>query len=130
MYYIFKLNIMKNNILSTILAFFVTAFMYSQDSTSDFSVGDTFLIGDATYNNYEHIDFPKANFIVKKGGLANYQNIKGKKVVVTSIKKENDGKRIATIKLVEAGKFFNSHKYVTVDVDNAVKNKELLVVQD
>ena len=121
---------MKSNILSSILAFFVTAFMYSQSSATDFSSGDTFLIGNAKFDNYKYIDFPRANFIIKKGGIANYENIKGKKVVVTSIKEKNDGKLIATIKLVESGKFFNSHKYVTVDIDKAIKSKELLIIQD
>jgi len=39
---------------------------------------------------------------------------------------KNNGKRVATIKLVERGKFFNSHKYVTVAIDEAIKSKELL----
>lgn len=121
---------MKSNILSSILAFFVTVFMYSQSSTSDISPGDTFLIGNAKYDNYKYIDFPKANFIIKKGGIANYKNIKGTKVVVTSIKKKNNGKLIATIKLVGSRKFFNSHKYITVDIDKAIKNNELLKVKN
>lgn len=121
---------MRNNILSSVLAFFVSVFMFGQTSTSDFNKGDVFQIGTVNYNDYKHINFPRANFIIKKGGIANYKNIKGKNVVVTSIKEKNDGKLIATIKLVESGKFFNSHKYVTVDIDKAIKNKELLKVED
>jgi hypothetical protein len=121
---------MKNYILSSVLAFFVTALMYSQSSSSDFNSGDVFLIGNVKYNNYKHINFPRANFIIKKGGIANYKNIKGKKVVITSIDEKRNGKRVATIKLVEPRKFFNSHKYLTVDIDEAIKNKELLTVVD
>jgi hypothetical protein len=119
---------MKNNILSAVLAFFVTIFMYSQSATSDFNSGDVFIIGTVKYDNNKHIDFPRANFIIKKGGLANYKNIKGEKVVITSIDQKSNGKRVATIKLVAPRKFFNSHKYVTVDLDKAIKNKELLTV--
>lgn len=121
---------MKNNILSMVLAFFGTIIMYSQNSTSDFNSGDVFLIGNVDHDNYKHINFPRANFIIKKGGIANYKNIKGEKVIITSIKEKGNGKHIATIKLVEPRKFFNSHAYVTVDIDEAIKNRELLTVED
>ena len=62
--------------------------------------------------------------------MADYKNIKGKKVIITSINENSNGKRIATIKLVELRKFFNSHAYVTVDIKKAIKNKELLMVKD
>lgn len=117
---------MRNNILSSVLAFFVTVFMFAQTSTFTFKKGDVFQIGNANYNNYEHINFPRANFIIKKGGIANYKNVKGQKVVIISIDEKSNGKRLATIKLVGPRKFFNSHKYVIVDIDEAIKNKELL----
>jgi hypothetical protein len=117
---------MRNNILSSVLAFFVSVFIYGQTSTLDFNKGDFFLIGTANYDNYKHINFPKANFIIKKGGIASYKNIKGQKVVVTSVKEKNNGKKVATIRLVDSRRFFNSHKYITVDIDEALKSKELL----
>lgn len=120
---------MKNYILSSVLALFVSVSLYSQDSTSDFNSGDVFKIGIVKYNNYKHINFPRANFIIKKGGIANYKNIKGEKVVITSIKEKRNGKKVATIKLVNSRRFFNSHKYVTVDIDEAIKSKELLTVK-
>ncbi|SDB52078.1 hypothetical protein SAMN03097699_1878 [Flavobacteriaceae bacterium MAR_2010_188] len=120
---------MRNNILSSVFAFFVTVFMYGQTSASEFSKGDVFQIGSANDDNYKHINFPRANFIIKKGGIANYNNIKGQKVVVTSVKEKNDGKKVATIKRVDSRRFFNSHKYITVDIDEALKSKELLTVK-
>jgi hypothetical protein len=120
---------MRNNILSSVLAFFISVFMHGQSSTSDFNKGDVFQIGIANYNNYKHINFPRANFIIKKGGIVNYKNIKGQKVVITSVKEKNNGKKIATIKLVNSRKFFNSHKYITVDIEEALKNKELLAIK-
>jgi hypothetical protein len=120
---------MKNNILSFVLAVFTSIFMYGQTSTSDFNKGDVFQIGTANFNNYKHINFPKANFIIKKGGIANYKNIKGQKVVITSVKEKDNGKKIATIKLADSRKFFNSHKYISVDIEEAIKNKELIVVK-
>ncbi|MCH3882287.1 MULTISPECIES: dihydroorotase [Tenacibaculum] len=120
---------MRNNILSSVLAFFVSVFMFGQTSTSDFNKGDVFQIGNANYNNYKHINFPKANFIIKKGGIVNYKNIKGQKVVITSVKEKENGKKIATIKLLDSRKFFNSHKYITVEIEEAIRNKELLAIK-
>jgi hypothetical protein len=77
-------------------------------------------------DNYKYISFPRANFIIKKGGLANYKNIKGKKVQIKSVKKKEDGSLIATIELISKKKFFNSHKYVKVDIYKAIDKKELL----
>lgn len=117
---------MKNNILSSILAFFITVFMFSQSSELDFNSGDTFIIGSVKSNNYKYINFPRDNFIIKRGGLANYKNIKGEKVIITSIEEDNKEKRVATIKLANSRKFFNSHRYITVDIEEAIKSKELL----
>ena len=120
---------MKNNILSSVLAFFVSVFMYAQTSTADVNKGAILKIGNANYNNYKHINFPRANFIIKKGGIANYKNIRGQKVVITAIEEKKNGKRVAIIKLIAPRKFFNSHKFVTVDIDAAIKNKELLIIK-
>lgn len=121
---------MKNNILTFILALFVSCFTYSQNTESNFSAGDVYTIGNVNHNNYIYINFPRPNFIIKKGGIVNYNTLKGKKVVITSVKEKRNGKRLATIKLVESRKFFNSHKFVTVDIDKAIKNKELVLVKD
>ena len=104
--------------------------MFSQNSNSDYNIGDVFTIAQANYDNYKYINFPRANFIIKKGGLANYNNVVGEKVEITSIDEKKNGKLIATIKLVESRRFFNSHKYVTVDINKAIENKELLISED
>lgn len=92
----------------------------------DVNVGDTFTIATVESNNYKYIKFPKSNFIIKKGGIANFASIQGAKVKVTSVDEKNDGSKVATIALVSGKKFFNSHKYVTVHIPAAIDNKELL----
>ncbi|MCF7568926.1 dihydroorotase [Sabulilitoribacter arenilitoris] len=114
---------MKNNILFTLLLVFFTSLTYSQNTDTKVNIGDLFIIGET--DNYKHINLPKRNFIIKQGGIANYESIKGKTVEVTSIKEKN-GNLIATIKLVSKKKFFNSHKYVTVNISKAIDNKELI----
>ena len=100
---------------------------YAQSATSNIEVGDVFVIGEAHGNNYVHINFPNPSAIVKRGGMVNFNTLKGKNVEVTSLKEKKNGSLMATIKLVSKGSFFNSHKYVTVDINNAISTGELVV---
>lgn len=88
-------------------------------------VGDVFEIGKPETNKYKHIDFPRANFIIKRGGIANYKRVEGEKVVVTSIKEKKDGTTEIKIKRNDGGRFFGSHKYVEADIDQALASGEL-----
>lgn len=117
---------MKNNILFSLFVIFCSGIMFAQSENSTIEVGDTFVISEIHGNNYKHINFPRANFIIKKGGLANYKNIKGKKVQIKSIDKKENGNLIATIELTSKKKFFNSHKYVKVNINEAIYTKELV----
>ena len=117
---------MKKNILFTLLMIFFSGIIFSQSSNSSINVGDVFIIGEVSNNNYKHINFPRPNFIIKKGGIASYKNIPGEKVEVTSIKEKKDGSLVATVKLTSKKNFFNSHKYVTADISEAISEKELI----
>ncbi|MBZ9788329.1 dihydroorotase [Psychroflexus sp. CAK57W] len=116
---------MKNKILLTLLASFFTGMIFAQNVDSTVNVGDVLTIGEVENNDYQHINFPRANFIIKKGGLPNYSYVKGEKVEITSVKEKN-GSLIATIKLTSRKSFFNSHKYITVDIEKALEGKELV----
>ena len=50
--------------------------------------GDILRIGRPDAPSFKHIDFPRANTIIKNGGIANYKKMEGIKVVVTSIKEK------------------------------------------
>lgn len=117
---------MKTKILLALLMSFFSAVVYSQSADSGIHVGDVFTLGEVPDNKYTSIDFPRTNFIIKKGGIANYKNMIGEKVEVTAIKEKKDGTAVATIKLASEKFFFNSHKYVTADINEALRKKELL----
>lgn len=88
-------------------------------------VGDVFEIGKPETNKYKYIDFPKANFIIKRGGIANYKRVEGEKVVVTSVKEKKDGSTKIKIKRVDGNRFFGSHSIVAVDFFGAMESGEL-----
>jgi len=76
-------------------------------------------------NTYQYIDFPRANFIIKRGGIANYKLVEGEKVVVTSVKEKKDGSIQVKIKRKDGGRFFGSHTVVAADFKEAMASGEL-----
>jgi hypothetical protein len=117
---------MKNKIVLVLVMSFFLGSVNAQNSSIKINIGDIFIVGEVENNDYKHINFPKDNIIIKKGGIANYDNIKGSKVEVTSMKTKKDGTVLATVKLTNGKLFFNSHKYLTVDVKKAIEEKEFL----
>lgn len=115
---------MKFYIYTFLIAILFTGSIYSQDTASKINVGDVFTIAEA--NHYKHIHFPRSNFIIKKGGIPNYNTVVGENVEVTSIKEDKDGNLVAKIKLTSKKDFFRSHKYLKVDIEDAIREKELV----
>lgn len=109
----------------TIFIFAMALWSFSVQA-QDVNVGDTFTIAAVESNQYKFIKFPKSNFIIKKGGILNFNAIRGAKVKVTKVDEKKDGSKVATITLTSGKKFFNSHKYVAVHIPDAIQNKELL----
>lgn len=95
---------------------------------TDVKVGDVFEIGKPETNTYKHINFPRANFIIKRGGIANYKRAEGEKVVVTSIKEKKDGTTQVKIKRTDGNRFFGSHTVVSADLKEALESGELEVL--
>ncbi|RRO16798.1 dihydroorotase [Flavobacteriaceae bacterium 14752] len=118
---------MKNYIIIFLaLSLFTKINSYAQNSNLNFDEGEVFTIAEVSDNNYEYINFPKPNFIIKKGGIPDFKTLKGKKVEIASIKKNKVGTLIANIRLTSRASFFNSHKYVEVSIEDAIKNGELI----
>ncbi len=92
---------------------------------TDIKVGDILEIGKPETNTYKHINFPRANFIIKRGGIANYKRAEGEKVVVTAIKEKKDGTTQVKIKRTDGNRFFGSHTVVSADFKKAIASGEL-----
>ncbi|MDO6819552.1 MULTISPECIES: hypothetical protein [Zobellia] len=110
---------------------FSASLLHAQDEvkiqTSDVQIGDVLEIGTPETRAYKHIDFPRANFIIKRGGLANYKALKGDRVVVTSVESNKDGSTKIKIKRKDGGRFFGSHTVVSADISNALATGELVM---
>lgn len=91
----------------------------------DIEVGDLLEIGRPESNVYKHIDFPALNFIIKRGGVANYKLVQGETVVVTAVKELKDGTTQVKLKRSSGGRFFGSHSVVKADFQDAMESGEL-----
>ncbi len=109
---------------------FSVSVLNAQNSTSaepqiNIEVGDVFEIGQPETNSFKHIKFPRANFIIKKGGIANYKSVEGEKVVITSIKEKKNGTTEVKIKRTDGGRFFGSHTVIAAHFEQALQSGEL-----
>ena len=95
------------------------------NNQNDPIVGDILVINATSNTNYNHIDFPKLNVIVKKGGLANYKSVHGNHVVVTDVKIKNDGNVYVTLEKKDKTKFFGFVKQVNADYHKSISSGEL-----
>lgn len=110
------------------IAFALCACMiFGQTKSEQISVevGSELIIGTAKNNTYQNVHFPKANTIIKRGGIANYKSVHGNKVVVTSVDKKDDGSTVITIKRKDGSAFFGTHKTVKANVEAAIQSGEL-----
>ncbi|WP_226968039.1 hypothetical protein [Zobellia roscoffensis] len=119
---------MKKFVLALMLS---GSFLYAQDETkinaNNVEVGDVLEIGAPVTMNYKHIKFPRANFIIKRGGLANYRALQGNNVVVTSVENKKNGSTEIKIKRKDGSRFFRTHTVVAADISNALASGELLM---
>ncbi len=88
-------------------------------------VGDLLEIGRPEYNRFKHIDFPPANLIIKRGGIANYKRAEGQQVVVTSVKEKKNGRTEIKIRRKDGGRFFGINTVISADLQKAMQSGEL-----
>ncbi len=116
---------MSTNVFLLILFGFLYSNSYGQHSEHNVSVGDIFILQKYRLDDYKYVSFPKANFILKKGGIINNKSLKGQKVKVISIKEKKDGTLIASIELESNRSFFGIQKRVTVRLNDAMLAAEI-----
>ncbi|WP_109299437.1 hypothetical protein [Aquimarina sp. AU474] len=116
---------MKNVLIIAFLSVLTT---YGQETSTSvpntIHVGDVLTLGNPSAQIFEYVHFPKTNFIIKKGGVPNYKNLQGKKVIVTKVEEINNGK-VITLKRKDGLKFFNSIPKVRANLEQALAAGEV-----
>lgn len=120
---------MKKYMLVVVLAVASLLSFNAQSQTvkvdGDVKIGDVFVIGESNATLYKHINFPRPNFIIKRGGIANYKALENDKVVVTSVKAKKDGSTVIKIKRADGKKFFRNYTQVSANFKEALESGEL-----
>ncbi|SKB83248.1 hypothetical protein SAMN05660776_0007 [Salegentibacter holothuriorum] len=99
----------------------------AQQQSHPVVVGDVLVINQNGDQDFESLDLPKANFIIKKGGIANYKSLIGKRVEVAEVATNDVGETTVILKREDGGKFFRTHIFISANIDEALKNGELIL---
>lgn len=93
--------------------------------TPKVKTGDILKLSGATNTQFEHINFPKKNFIIKKGGIVNYKKLNNKEVEVTDIEVVEGCISKIDVKLADGSKFFNAVEVVSINLEGALSSGEV-----
>lgn len=109
-----------------LLVTFSLAGTRAQNISHPSQIGDTFIIAQPDAKDFEHINFPRANFIIKRGGIANIKSVIGNKVQITGLKENKDGTTDVILKRVDGKNFYRKFPAVTANLERALEGGELL----
>ena len=108
-------------IVFAIFAFSPNAFAQTQDV----QIGDIFKIENPSGQDYQHIHFPRKNFIIKRGGIADMDLVKNVEVEVVSVTYTSDSKTLITLKRTDGRRFFKALFSVKAELESALESGEL-----
>lgn len=115
---------MKAVLLSLIIFSWYTLFT-PEHELQEVQVNDVLIIQEPSGADFKHIHFPRKNFIIKRGGIANLKSLKGTKVVVDEISYAKDGATLVTVSRMDGKKFFRAFPRVTAKLESALETGEL-----
>ncbi len=101
--------------------------IWSQELADNTKSGDLFIINKTNNQPFEHIFFPKSNFIIKRGGIANYKGLDETTVRVESLFKGKNNDLFVNLRPLGSKKFFNIYANVEANLTKALERKELIV---
>lgn len=111
-----------------ILLFSIFCVQFSVAQDTQVSEGDILQIGSAVNHGYQYIDMPRGNFIIKKGGIANYNSLQNVKVVVSEVWTSPEGSTLITLKRADGRKFFRTHREIKARLQGALDSGELITI--
>ena len=112
----------------------VIAFLFSigmlqaQENPDIIEKGTVLTLGKVAASSYQHIDFPRKNIIIKRGAIANFNNLEGRKVVVEEVSSLN-GKTTVILKRKDGRNFFRFWPTVSSDIEMALLKGELKILE-
>lgn len=117
--------------MKSIYLFLAVVFLISlplqaqQGQVNSPQIGDKLLLGTPSGSSYSHIDVPRKNFIIKRGGIANTSSLINTAIIVTDI--TYGEKTIITFKRADKRKFFRVYKTLSADLESGIDSGELII---
>lgn len=96
-----------------------------QTQQTSIEKGTVFTISEPVADQYRYVLFPRKNFIIKRGGIANLKSVYGKEVEVVDYAYTDEGDTRVTLKRTDGRKFFRNFKTVDAYLEDALTAGEL-----
>lgn len=116
---------MKKAVILIVSIFFSIVLMAKSNNLSAVQKGTVLTLGACSASGYMHIDFPRKNTIIKRGAIANFNSLEGRKVIVTEIRSKDDTTEIV-IKRKDGLNFFRFFPTATANLEKAIIKNELI----
>ena len=112
-----------------VIAFLLSiGMLQAQENPDVIEKGTVLTLGKVATSSYQHIDFPRKNIIIKRGAIANFNNLEGRKVVVEEVSSLN-GKTTVILKRKDGRNFFRFWPTVSSDIEMALLKGELKILE-
>ena len=112
-----------------VIAFLLSiGMLQAQENPDVIEKGTVLTLGKVAASSYQHIDFPRKNIIIKRGAIANFNNLEGRKVVVEEVSSLN-GKTTVILKRKDGRNFFRFWPTVSSDIEMALLKGELKILE-
>lgn len=103
---------------------FSIGMLQAQENLDSIEKGTVLTLGTATPSGYTYIDFPNNNIIIKRGAIAHFNQLEGRKVVVEEVLSKN-GKTEVTLRPKDGRNFFRFWPTITAHLEKAMEKGEL-----
>ncbi|WP_458627129.1 hypothetical protein [Winogradskyella sp. PC D3.3] len=114
------------NVIFTILCF---AFVLTASASNNPKVGDILTIKTQSVQGFNHIDFPKANILIKRGVVTAYKSVNNETVVIDKVETTDNGSTTIILKKKDGSKFFGFLNNVKANYVKAINSGELVLTK-
>jgi len=106
------------------LGLFITGFAQNTPQ-----IGDNLMVKSPASQSYKHIDFPKANILIKRGVVTGYKSVENEAVIIEKVNTTDNGSTSIVLKKKDGSKFFGFLNKVEANYEKAIKTGELEILK-
>lgn len=112
-----------------VMVFIAIPILSAQAPSTALDEGDLVTLDIPLGSEYQHLDFPRKNIIIKRGAIPNFNNLIGEKLVVARILTDKYGRTRALLKRKDGLNFFRFYPSVTADLEKALADGEIKAIR-